>query len=1085
MAPQSRNNISLSIAGGTDEYYDQICALSQKVINENFDILFKQREKEFHEVRYWDDANNAKLVCDLHPPALKLMIGASEEPEYYFELRIKTGSIEWKDGRSQDLNGFVVAVRAMLSLQDISPSSKVDMETAAERAPYYAEVRKSYDTSRVHGGLKAGDYSVERLFTNILESQWQSPDKDLSTLPNPKDPTKIITLRQWEADPSSQAQMKSTAAGKVLSNWAMDNSHSGLWTIGLQVVLPDTKKETEMATYLPVGVRRQNYPYLNANEDWEGVKTDGVQKLYGRDYNCLMFCEVVQAPSPIATGIPKPRSLPVGSRIAYGGNLADPDTPGTYVLDHRTFFHNRILKDLKQLCVAVNVIPLRPDMGVDDQRNHYFRSGLAVGTDPPNRTTLYPDVVKQDAAEPYFDFKYIGPGEYKWSKTQSAPGSCSETKLYENCAFAPIWRKWDMNSTQSITVKWTPGGNKITVTGEIKYRHWEAYSMKHSNWGWNGSGNDPFLYGAIKIDGFFSFDIIFKGVDVGVEGAGLTPEIVGIENGLPKNLKIVPDQQYVLDNTLTRLTQDVQSNLVKSLASITKNLAEGFKNTGKLTYPGTRTLKFGNPQISDHGDILSTITYQPLGKDLVVLNPPKGGTIGEPPKNDPAKPPQDNHIFKPQGNLSWKMTFADYTPENNRAKLVCVGSNDSDQPFAFDGVHIEWLANTMAGGTSLFTDRNKWETALEVEQRKQKALTEWEKKMDIERKSQIVVAQKEFEAAKAARVAEQQAKLVPIDKEVKDLTAKYDEAVRVYGDEKKRVDEAKRLADAAKKKAEEDKRSKEKKREDEKKGEEKKENENKKGDQDKHPAEPTGSQVKQSNIAATSSSADGSPANTDEQINTGAIDDGALSKGAESQDDVDPANPALAAAEKAMHVAKAALDESKKLLLDADAKLDFLRKQPFDETMVVIKLPDPPKEPTPAEENLQVYELTTSNIVEPLQINVQIEGTSVFFKVKQVPKGKLKPKSYRWYMPPQSSLTITIEGTVGKPGNFAAQIQETWNSTDPEQDYNKSKFSDVFWKYILLSGGSSFAQPSDQKEANNVRGIVTPSPAKNVENPIA
>jgi fructose-1,6-bisphosphatase/inositol monophosphatase family enzyme len=56
----------------------------------------------------------------------------------------------------------------MLAMQDISPSRKLDADAAAEIAPHFAEVKKSYDTSKVEAGLKAGDYSVERLFTNIL-----------------------------------------------------------------------------------------------------------------------------------------------------------------------------------------------------------------------------------------------------------------------------------------------------------------------------------------------------------------------------------------------------------------------------------------------------------------------------------------------------------------------------------------------------------------------------------------------------------------------------------------------------------------------------------------------------------------------------------------------------------------------------------------------------------------------------------------------------------------------------------------------------------------------------------------------------
>jgi hypothetical protein len=959
-------------------------------------------------------------------------------------------------------------------------------------------------------------------------------------------------------------------------------------------------------------VRRQNYPYLNPDEDWEGVKAKGLDKLYGRDYNCLVFCEVVQ--SDIAAENPKPRTLPAGSRLAFTGNLADASTPGSYVLDHRTYFFHRILKDLKQLCVAVNVIPLKPEMGVDQDQNHYFRSGLAVGANPPDRENLYPDVVNQDPADPDFDFKYIGPGEYKWSKRLAAPGSHSETKTYTNCTYAPIWRKWDMNSTQSVTVKWTAGDNKITVTGDIKYRHWEAYSTKHDNWGWNGDGNDPFYYGRISIDVTWSFDIILKGANVGSEGAGLVPEIVGIANGLPTNFKIKPQMIYVLDNTLTRLTEDVQKNMTKSLASITKNLTEGFKNTGKLTYPGTRTLMFGSPQINNYGDILTTITYQPLGKDLITLQPPKAGDITDPPVFDDPKPPQDSLIFTPQGHLSWNISFKSYDPKSSRAKLVLIGSNASNQPFALDLAHVELLSNSGKDATSLFTDRDRWETPAEIEDRKEKAEKEWQQKREAERQRQIAIAKKEFEASKAKQVGEQQKQVQGIDTVRKERTAKFDEAVRAYNVEKARVDEAKRLQDAAKK-LEEARKREEQAAEQARKDREKKlpgkpatsggtklpeepaasdgkklpkepavsdgtllpeepaasdgkklpkepavsdgtllpeepaASDGKKlpgkpavSDGTKLPEEPAasggtklpeepaasgekklpdepaksgetgdppkaqengkgqasdGTKPSGTEDASLSSTAkpDGStntgglPKNGEQTGSNGLVDassPGSLPKagdgtgsdgqgrGAKPDKGVEPTDPAFSAAEKAMQAARAALDETEKVLREANAKLEQLSKQPFDEKTVVVKLPEPPKAPTPEEENLQIYGMTTSNIMESLVLTVQPDGESLFFKIKQKPKGTISKKSLRWFMRPGSSFTITIEGTVGKPGSYAAQIQETWNSMDPNVDFKRAQFSDVFWKFMLLSGGSALAESSTWKDTNVLRGIVPP-----------
>jgi hypothetical protein len=179
-----------------------------------------------------------------------------------------------------------------------------------------------------------------------------------------------------------------------------------------------------------------------------------------------------------------------------------------------------------------------------------------------------------------------------------------------------------------------------------------------------------------------------------------------------------------------------------------------------------------------------------------------------------------------------------------------------------------------------------------------------------------------------------------------------------------------------------------------------------------------------------------------------------------------------------MQAAQALVDDTKKALREAKAKLEQLSKETFDETTVIFNPPERPKQPTPEEENLQIYGMKTSNIMETLELAIQPDGSSLFFKIKQKPKGVLVKKSYRWIMHPESYIEITIEGTVGRPGNYAAQIQETWNSMDPAVDFKKSKFSDVFWKFMLLSGGSALAESTSQTEANVIRGLVPPAAAK-------
>ena len=55
----------------------------------------------------------------------------------------------------------------MLETQEISPNNSHDKDQAEEIAPYWGEVKKNFNVKKIEPLLKAGDYSVQRLFTNI------------------------------------------------------------------------------------------------------------------------------------------------------------------------------------------------------------------------------------------------------------------------------------------------------------------------------------------------------------------------------------------------------------------------------------------------------------------------------------------------------------------------------------------------------------------------------------------------------------------------------------------------------------------------------------------------------------------------------------------------------------------------------------------------------------------------------------------------------------------------------------------------------------------------------------------------------
>ena len=853
--------------------------------------------------------------------------------------------------------------------------------------------------------------------------------------------------------------------------------------------------------------------------------------MYGRDYNCLVFCEVVE--TRIAAEQTAPKILPTGSRLAYNGNLADAQTPGTYVLDHRTYFFDRILKDLRQLCVAINVIPLKPEIGVDQNKNQYFRSGISVGTNPPDRETVYPGVANQDANDPDFAFKYMASGKYVWTKRLAAPGSGQDTRTFTDCLYAPIYRKWDIHSTQTVTVSWKPATNKITVTGSTAYYHWEGFSTKHDRWAWNGKGNDPFYYGLITINVTWSFDIVLEGAKEGQEGAGLQPKLERLQGGLPTDLKIKGEKEWVRDDTMERLSADIQKNMIKALEHITDSIKKGFENAGKLTYPGTRTLKFESPQLNNYGDIMTTISYQPLGPDLVTLIPPVKVDIPdfEPFENAPQT--SDAMVFKPMGHLVWDIKFPYYDSRTKRARIVLKATNASTkEKFAFDSVQLAIQKNSGEGQTSLFTDRSNWELPAEIEAKKQELENQRRKKLEEERREQVAVAKEAFESSKATSLKEQNQKIQDIEKIHFERDAKLTETIHAYKQEKDRIEEAKKVekqamkkVDAAPKpdgipeplvapKPDEPSKPEETPQLDEtlKAEEAPKPDETSKLRETPTPKgtlEPEATPELDGTVKAEEASTlnksptpdkglmlgeaikprealkpeettklNGIPVSKETpKLDESSKSDETLEAGqaGEPEESLKAESAALEEIEKAAKDAEAAFFEVHRQLNEAKTKVAELQAQTFDETSVIFKEPETPDPALqPVEENAEIYGLSQTNINETLMIKVEVVGSTLYFSVKSKPKGFLKKKSGRFYMDPGSYFTIQLEGTVGNPGKYVAQIQEVWNSTNPSDDYASGQFSDVFWKFTLLEGGSAFADSVSHSEADSIRGITQP-----------
>lgn len=81
--------------------------------------------------------------------------------------RFESGTIFFNDQRKVDLKEWTLAVRAAIGDMTVSPGKTSDTPVQKAKArQLWDETKLVYDTSKVEG-LVAGDYSLQRLFTNI------------------------------------------------------------------------------------------------------------------------------------------------------------------------------------------------------------------------------------------------------------------------------------------------------------------------------------------------------------------------------------------------------------------------------------------------------------------------------------------------------------------------------------------------------------------------------------------------------------------------------------------------------------------------------------------------------------------------------------------------------------------------------------------------------------------------------------------------------------------------------------------------------------------------------------------------------
>ncbi|KAI1746602.1 hypothetical protein F4782DRAFT_545003 [Xylaria castorea] len=228
----SRSYISLDTGNDSDQHNDQICALSAKTNNANFEALFKQRPK-IKDLTL-NDRTHGVVKTIVRPP--RIMINPNQErakdPEIYFQM------------------SFVILFSMKISDNVFLPSSMCasaalndDANTKFHKKKVRNELMKTFDSDGnmfiLDNATKvtAGECSIHRLFAALtIENTWNNPLYEYSTVPSTDG--KPIPFKDWAAG-SSMSVNAATRAKETLEYWSLKHEYSACFTLGLQLRLPD------------------------------------------------------------------------------------------------------------------------------------------------------------------------------------------------------------------------------------------------------------------------------------------------------------------------------------------------------------------------------------------------------------------------------------------------------------------------------------------------------------------------------------------------------------------------------------------------------------------------------------------------------------------------------------------------------------------------------------------------------------------------------------------------------------------------------------------------------------------------------
>ncbi|OTA84420.1 hypothetical protein M434DRAFT_400466 [Hypoxylon sp. CO27-5] len=576
--------------------YDQVIFLSQEMINKAFHNMWaltpKRNPPPLREFK--KSYRTGDIDIKLDPPTIKLMVTTKQDPQLYFMLNMKSGTIatyvssdpDDDTKKTFDVTGWKFGFAVKLASKTVEKSDP------------------RFSAAVIQAGFSPDTYSLAQLYLDVSSSNQNNEQYN------------SYGSYDWK---SETPETKAAFLGFCQNWWnIMKTSNCNIIGYSLQAKKPDATK-VDVATFPPTSIDYFVYP-------WKDPNSSSSQLIDGSPKNALCYLMMSDFTTP-----------PTRIGLEYSGTFVNGG--GLYTMNSDMFWAKWLLPLLQGLNKGAEIIPDEPSNNYypNPSDGWHWSAGMNyhMGVDGTHGTK-----------DPYYAFTKCTwrPGTWTWSgkrkdksKTVSDGGHKTQT-VSETC----------ITSTE---LSFDQGGHGVTLKGKTVFEF-------NVQFAWKGNPSGKPSHMVITSEWRFKMalsSVSDGGIQFArvPEIAGEKPCTVTV-SGDRGGVIWKDGFEYVkqsfssgLNNYIDNDTREIQIALLRSL-----------DNQDKLFLPASGTFLMKDPKFNSRGDLLVELSYNGAeppdapkltgkpGTKLLIAS--KIGINGPVQFNAHGIPPRINHMELPK-----------------------------------------------------------------------------------------------------------------------------------------------------------------------------------------------------------------------------------------------------------------------------------------------------------------------------------------------------------------------------------------------------------------------------------------------------